>query len=308
MRHRWRDLARAAGWTWWLAAAALTALRWVDATGIVPALQSGLVLVGLSLVALLLLAVLVRARWLGLAVVALGAVHVALAVPWWVDSSVPPGQDDLVVAAANLEFGQGKLSDLEALVATQDVDVLVLVEATPSTVSALEGSTVAGQLPHRSGRARSDAGGTLLLTREPHERGEAPAGFAFDQVVVSLDVAGEPLTVVGAHPVPPVATRDWRREVAALGDLGGDGALVVTGDLNSSTGHPVLRSLLDRHRLDSAHRVAGQRWVRTWPSEALIPAFVHIDHVLVRGPGIVAAGSWSISGSDHLAVWARLAP
>lgn len=310
-RPRVRSLAR----DWWLAAAVLTALRWVDVAGPIPMLQAGIVLVGLSLVPLLVLALALGAWRLAGATVALGVVHVALAVPWWVDSSVPPGEDDVVVAAANLEFGQGSVDDLAALAGEHDVDVLLLSEATPDTVAALDDSVLPDLLPHRTGSARWDAGGTLVLTREPHDARTITEGFGFDQVVVEVDIeVGEgPLTVVGAHTFPPVGltAQAWRSELEGLGGLLHgipDGPLVVAGDLNTSTGHPALRELLAEHDLAHAHRVAGEGWVRTWPRELPLPGFVQIDHVLVRGLDVVEAGAWEILGSDHLAVWARLSP
>lgn len=299
-------------WLWWVLAAALTGLRWVDLTVLAPMLQAGLVPVGLSLVLLAALALALRSHRLVGATLVLGVVHVVLAVPWWIDSSVPGGDDDLVVAAVNLEFGQGDVDEVADLVLKQDVDVLVLVEATPVTVAALDRSPLSTALPHRSGSARQDAGGTLVLTRVPHEVAEVPNGYGFDQMLVHLQDGGRTWSVVGAHPVPPVGlvADRWRAEqrdlaewVAAL-----PRPLVVAGDLNASTGHPALRQLLSRADLDPAHRVAGDGWVRSWPRETALPAFVQIDHVLVGGAGVVSAGSFEVSGSDHLGVWARISP
>ena len=314
-----RHLVAGLAWVWWAAAAGLTALRWVDLASVAPVLQSGLVLVGLSLVPLLVLALAVRQLPLVVVTVLLGGVHLALALPWWVDDSVPPGEEDVVVAAANLEFGQGSVDDLVALVAEHDVDVLLLSEATPDTALALDRSGLAATLPHRSGTVRDDAGGTLVLTRDPHEARTGTDGFAFDQVVVQLQPTGasgegadaQPVTVVAAHTFPPVGipARAWRTELDALGRLVQDlpaGPLVVAGDLNASTGHPGLRGLLAEHDLVDAHRVAGEGWVRTWPREGALPGFVQIDHVLARDLQVVDAGTWEVVGSDHLAVWARL--
>lgn len=295
-------------WDWWTAAAVLTALRWVDLSWVLPMLQAGLVLVGLSLLPLLVLALGLRAWRLVAATAALGLVHLTLAAPWWTDRSVPPGDGDLVVASVNLQYGLADVADLVELVQRQEVDVLVLVEATPAALAAVDGSPLAEDLPHRSGEAREDAGGTVVLSREEQAELTVPQGFLFDQGVVSL--ASGP-TVVAAHPFPPVGVHAsaWRSELSGLGEVvaqAPDGPLVLLGDLNASTGHPALRQLLARHDLADAHREAGQGWVRTWPRGSVLPAFVQIDHVLVRGMKVVDAGTWEVSGSDHAAVWARL--
>ena len=45
---------------------------------------------------------------------------------------------------------------------------------------------------------------------------------------------------------------------------------------------------------------------RTWPTGLVIPPVIHIDHILIRGLSVVDAGTETIPGSDHAAVWARL--
>ncbi|ANS80525.1 Integral membrane protein [Serinicoccus hydrothermalis] len=308
-------------WTWWLAAAGLTALRWVDAAGPVPVLQSGLVLVGLSLVPLAALAW-ASARWLLLvAAVLLGLVHGALAAPWLVPDTVPAGRDDLVVAAANLEYGRGSLEDLAALVDERQVDALVLVEMTPEAQARLEGTALDRALPVRAGTLRSDAGGTLVLAREGVGGGAGVATgaggadvidepYLFDQVRLPITRGEQTVTLLGAHTRPPsvAGSAAWREELGWLGaDAAGlEGPLLVVGDLNASTGHPALRQVKDDAGLRDAHEDSGSGWVRTWPTEGLLPAFVQIDHVLVRGLEVVDAGAATVSGSDHATVWARL--
>ncbi|MFX0538191.1 endonuclease/exonuclease/phosphatase family protein [Ornithinimicrobium sp. Y1847] len=294
---------------WWVVACVLTLARWLDLPGPLPLLQAGLVPVGLSLVPLLLCTVVLRRWLLVLSVLALGMVHLAIAIPWWIDQGIDESEDDLIVAAINLEYGRGSMDDVEALVQRHHVDVLVLIEATPATARALESSTLADDLPHRSGEVSPDASGTLVLTRAPHEARESPPGFVFGQEIVDL---GSDVTVVAAHTFPPVgsSTQVWREELRTLGRGIEDEptrGLVVLGDLNASTGHPALRELMTEQRLEAAHRVAGQGWVRTWPRNSQIPPFVQIDHVLVRGLDVVDAGTWPVADTDHLAVWARLA-
>jgi endonuclease/exonuclease/phosphatase (EEP) superfamily protein YafD len=61
--------------------------------------------------------------------------------------------------------------------------------------------------------------------------------------------------------------------------------------------------------MTDAHHVAGQGWVQTWPQgRRLIRPFIQLDHVLVRGLGVVDAGVVQLPGTDHAAVWARLSP
>ncbi|WP_281965912.1 endonuclease/exonuclease/phosphatase family protein [Serinicoccus marinus] len=316
-----RRVLVALAWAWWLAAAGLTALRWVDAAGPVPVLQSGLVLVGLSLVPLAVLAWALARRLLLGAAVLLGLGHAALAAPWLLPDTVPAGRDDLVIATANLEYGRGSLADLAALVDEREVDALVLVEMTPEAQARLEGSALDRALPVRGGTLRTDAGGTLVLTREgmagsaDDDTGADGAHvidepYLFDQVRLPITRGGQTVTLLGAHTRPPAVAGSaaWREELGWLGEdaTGIEGPLLVVGDLNASTGHPALRQVKDDAGLRDAHEASGSGWVRTWPTKGLLPAFVQIDHVLVRGLDVVDAGAATVSGSDHAAVWARL--
>lgn len=301
---------RGARWlaAWLVLLGCWTALRWVDAPGPAPIVQALLVPVALTLPVLLALALLrgrraVAAGSLGLAVL-LGYV----AAPWFGGPRLGRAEGDVVVAAANLQFGGGDLGEVEALVREERVDVLVLLEATSATDEWLDGSRIEQLLPHRSGESAPDASGTLVLTREPHDQLAGPEGTGFDQVAVEVDG----LTVVGAHTFPPLmlSSQRWRTELALLERwlTGVEGPLVVAGDLNASTGHPALRDLMRTNGLLDAHQVAGRGWVRSWHVGSVAPGFVHIDHVLVRGRPVADAGTATVEGADHLAVWARIAP
>lgn len=294
---------------WWAAALGLLLLRWWDAGGLVPILQSGLPLVGLSLLPLLVLALLARAWLLVLATCLLAVPMTLLAAPWWLeDGTATPSSDDVVVLSLNTLYGEASLPDVEDAVARLDVDALVLTEVTPAFEKTLDDGGIPQTLPHRSGQARQDAGGTLVLTAQPHEPVSVPAPTLFDQVAVEIEGVQGPWTLLAAHPPPPVLSREWRTELPVLGswvDAQAEATpLVLAGDLNASTAQPAYRDAFGE--LTDAHRVVGAGWVRTWPRGTWLPPFTHLDHVLVRGVGVVAAGEITVDGTDHQAVWSRL--
>ncbi|MGB6022552.1 MAG: endonuclease/exonuclease/phosphatase family protein [Ornithinimicrobium sp.] len=298
------------GAAWWGAAAALLALRWVPGSGVVVALQSGLPIVGLSLVLLLLLSVLVRSKSLGALTILLLAPMLALAWPWWVEPQTEPAaRSDVVVMASNLYFGAADVTELEREVRRRGVSALVLLEVTPTALRQVEASDIPALLPHRSGRPRVGADGTMIFTAQPHRELATPDLF-FDQVAVEVTAEQETegrWLLLGAHPVPPTLA-DWSADLAALRDWSTaqdpDLDLVMAGDFNASSGHPAFRGL--EQDLVDARRATDPGWVRTWPRTSVIPAFIDLDHVLVRGFDVVDAGQVEISGTDHSAVWARL--
>jgi endonuclease/exonuclease/phosphatase (EEP) superfamily protein YafD len=306
-----RAVVGVVGGVWWLAAACSLALRWVDGGVLVVAVQCALPVAGASLV-LLLAAALWARRWLlTVMTAALLVPMVGLAWPWWVQPELrAPSQDDTVVMTSNLLFGAGDLATVEQAVRQHEVDALVLLEVTPASLAAIEDSSLAEALPHRSGGARLDAGGTVVLTAQPHAAVSEGPDFFFDQVVVRVEpesAGGRPWLLFGAHPVPPTLPQ-WSAELEALGAWQRaqprQVPLVMAGDFNASSAHPALRRL--QGGLTDAQRRTAPGWVRTWPRGRLIPAFVQLDHVFVRGWDVVDAGQLGIPGSDHDAVWARL--
>lgn len=233
---------------------------------------------------------------------------------------LPYGAPTLSVVSLNTEFGQADPASIVALVGEKRVDLLVLLEATPTLWTQLQDAGLAPLLPHATGTVRTDAGGTIIASNNPLRCGqvigehcpgvrsqEGQTGpTAFDQPVARL-LDG---TVVRAtHPWPPgVDSSRWRAEQSQLATwLGEQGSrpLVVAGDLNAGPVHPAFRSMVDV--FEHAPR-RGVPWPRTWPQETLLPAFVLIDHVLAQGRVVVDEAVVAVDGSDHAAVWALLEP
>jgi endonuclease/exonuclease/phosphatase (EEP) superfamily protein YafD len=299
---------------------ALTLLRWVDSAA--PAVITTFQAVVPALVVPVALTVAVAAiarRWrTAMAAAALLAFHVVLLAPWWI-ADRPSGALDgapLTVMATNLQYGRGDAGTVVRAVTDHEVDVAVVIEATPASREALRNAGVERLLPHVVGTAREDASGTLVYSRYPLSDRDVPAlpSLTFGHVAVRVDAPGGEVLVLGAHPTPPwpIDTARWRAETSALADwigrVPGDLPLVVAGDLNGSIDHPATRSFLASGMVD-AHEAAGAGLPRTWPYDRGLldtPPLLHLDHVLARDLHPVAAGMVVVPGSDHAAVWARM--
>jgi endonuclease/exonuclease/phosphatase (EEP) superfamily protein YafD len=305
-------------WACVVVAVPLLGSRWVDSTlGVVTVLQSIVPIAGIVVAILVTIAAATR-RWRATAAAgALLAVCTALAVPSMLRHTVAPGRDDLVVMSANLEYGGADAQSLVTAARDHRVDVLVLLEITPAAVERLRAAGLDSLLPGSVGRSRQGAGGTIIRSRIPLslvDPGLDPSSpDAWDEPVVSLHRPAGDVVLRGVHSLPPSLSgaADWRSGLAALETWRkrqpAGQPLVMAGDFNSSEGHPGFRQVAET--MKDAHRMAGQGWVRTWPQGARpIPPFVQLDHVLVRGLGIVDAGVVHLPGTDHAAVWARLSP
>lgn len=312
-RHPLRTVAAVLAWLAVVPAVVATSLRWVDLAGpVVPvALQSLRWVVGAGVLVLLLLVAVNRQRLATAVVAVLAVVHVAVAVPAFVPGErAAPSDDDLVVMAANLELGQGDLTRVAEAVDALGVDVLVLVELTPDAADGLDEAGL-DALPERVVLDGPGPEGSAVLSRYPLT--EEPVGTSrFAQPAATVRAPGGDVLVRAAHPTPPVRFPPlWHTEVEDLTTWSREAVdagtpVVLAGDLNASSDHPVFRRLSGV--LDDAHAQVGAGWVRTWPVEYPFPAFVQLDHVLAHGLPVVDAGTVVVPGSDHRAVWARFAP
>ncbi|MEJ2887004.1 endonuclease/exonuclease/phosphatase family protein [Actinomycetospora aeridis] len=255
-------------------------------------------------------AFLLRRRAAGVVALIAALVLVAVVLPRATDDGDPvvepgPSVTPVTVATVNLQFGRAKPEAVVGLVREQRVDVLGLQELTPEAERALAAAGLTGELPYVVSRARDGAGGTALLARHPL----APSGLTlregvFSQVTARVLAPSGPVDVVVTHPAAPVFRQDadgWAREIEDLpapAPMEGPPRLVI-GDLNATLDHRPLRTLLDGMWSDAAASLgAGLRG--TWPTDATLPPFAAIDHVLVSGP--IAPSDLAVRelpGTDH---------
>jgi len=294
-------------------------LRWLDSTAyVVVVLQTAGPFVVIGLVLLTAATLLLRRWWTLVPVVAALLVAMTMVVPTYSSHSSPKEDRDLTVMAANLRFGEANSLQLMDAVRYRSVDVLVLTEATPEAMEALDADGAGSYFTERVGEPRPDTyTGTMVLSRYPldvRSEGLDPGVEATDSVQPEVDirVAEASVRLKVAHPMAPLrgATDEWRtglERLSAWKDAQrGSEPLLIAGDLNATFGHPGFRSLAEG--LVDAERDAGGGWVRTWPYAGhRMPPYVQIDHLLSRGLTLVDAGQLAYNRADHAAVWASYA-
>lgn len=248
------------------------------------------------------------------AVAGLGA-HVAWFLPQVNGPVSPPadGSPVLVVMTFNQYAGTAdELSLLEAAT-DADADVLVVQEITPPSLRRLEDAGLDEVFPYRAGDPIDGVFGTMVFSRERSgEVADLPTEMA--SFAVPVQVAGQRLDLVTAHPAPPTDAEQWREDHRALWDwVQSNEPDVLAGDFNATADHPPMRSLTATG-YRSVTELANEGWRPTWPSNQQlfgflpVPPLVQIDHVLC-GPRMTALGSRTvrIEGSDHRAVVAEIA-
>jgi endonuclease/exonuclease/phosphatase (EEP) superfamily protein YafD len=187
-----------------------------------------------------------------------------------------------------------------------EADLLAVTEYSPEVAEQLTRQGVADVYPYRAVRDAPFRNGIALFSKLPLiDALIAPIGTQMG-IVATVELSGQPVRVIVAHPLPGVRQQDvseWAGDLRAIGRLVGSSDLptIVVGDLNATQWHPPFRHLLD-WGLTDAHRALRRPWSMSWPTDRAGPPFVRIDHALFTD-GVVPLEirDIEVSGSDHLA-------
>ena len=221
----------------------------------------------------------------------------------------------LRVLSANLWFRNGHYAAVRAAVRAAAPDVAVFLEVTPRWQREL--ALLRDGWPYQQWVRGSGHDGVMVVSRLPWK---AAASLALEgvgpanAVRVTVDVAGQPVDVVGLHlrwPVTPGNAAARRQALAGLAMLARQSPrpLVLLGDFNLTPHDGAFGRLLEQGGLVNAAARSGL--LTTWPAStgrwaARLPG-LHIDHCLVSH-GVraesFALGPWV--GSDHRPILVRL--
>jgi endonuclease/exonuclease/phosphatase (EEP) superfamily protein YafD len=264
-------------------------------------LQYSVFLAGAFFIALLL------GRWSQAGVSGvLSVVNLTLIVPLYLGgASAASGDPSIRVVLANVNSTNTAYEKFHQFLGTTRPDVIVVEELNQRWARELE----AKQSDYRFSRTavREDNFGIGLFSRLPFVSAEiVHLGTAWvPSVVARFEIEGQPLTVIGTHPVPPAgrAYAEYRNEqlhALALFVAAERGPIAILGDLNVTSWSPVFSDFLRATGLHDSRRGYGLQ--PTWPVG--LPMFlIPIDHCLVSADVVVRA-RWvgPNIGSDHYPV------
>lgn len=244
-------------------------------------------------------------------------------------SGAPASGATLTVMTLNCRTGRVDAHSVVQAVQEREVDVLALQELTVDAVAALKDAGMDDILPfHQLGGQHPDDNGGFNAIWSAQK----PVGACADTVSIpaaeapslSLRLGPSIVRFVSAHTKSPQrGCREWSQGIIGLGALASDGFAdhqthpatadtttmrmdtVLMGDLNSSPDHPSFRALLAQGFHDAGLSLAHGP-VASFPSWALWPR-IDIDHILfTEGIQSTASTSFTVPGTDHLAVCATL--
>jgi endonuclease/exonuclease/phosphatase (EEP) superfamily protein YafD len=211
-------------------------------------------------------------------------------------------------------------SDLANTVVGARADVLVFTEFSKLVESRLRRSGALDSYPFVATNGAEATWRTAIYSKVPFVgdvravpvTGDPTPGVPL--LVADLNVNGQTVRIVGAHPMPltvdgadrafVATTRVIRDEVRAAGE----GAVVVAGDLNGTRWLPATGELFDIG-LRSAHETEGYGLSASWPMhQTLVRRFMRLDHLLYSKQLMVRSlADVSVPGSDHAASLATFA-
>lgn len=257
-----------------------------------------------ALVAAIVLGLLRRKPWL---MVAVAILLVDLAPLAWlsVPVSQPASEGPKVrICAANTFIDNLDGDRVVDVLRREQPDILYVSELSPTIDQAVRES---GLFPHAYTRATNESPwGAGFYSRWPIRGTKLlPAEYGCPSMIVEIDVDGQVLTAVGAHPPPPAGGRltSFRnRSIAQAAEwiALAEGPVVLCGDLNTTPWSHAFRELVQVSGLRDAR--CGHGMQLTWPTH-FIPYRIPIDHVLVSRD-IAVRGHWigGKTGSDHFPV------
>jgi len=224
-------------------------------------------------------------------------------LPAWHQPSTGPGGIRVVVA--NVLTSNPHKDQVRAFLKEANPDFFVLVETNQQWSDAMADFSV--RYPYSHKVPRIDNFGMVLYSRLPivslarHIPGEARLPL----LVAQLQCEDGMLTVIAAHPLPPISRRNaserliYLRVVEEQARLA-RGAVMVVGDLNITAGSPYYRDLLAGGRLRDSRRGFGLQ--PSWPG-LIWPLRMCVDHVLASEHVTITGRQLGPSvGSDHLPV------
>jgi endonuclease/exonuclease/phosphatase (EEP) superfamily protein YafD len=262
-------------------------------------------LVTLTMCAIVLL-VCRRFRWMVLAAV-LSALNGWTLWPYFGIPETPMAQWDLTLLSTNVFSGNSTPESVLDYIERIDPDVVVALEVTPDWEERL--AVLRDEFPHQVVQSRPGNFGIALYSRMPFiTRSFAPLSEQNSAIVVQVEAAGTPVTIIAAHPYPPGGSRNTRLRNVQLAELARlaaavDGASVLAGDLNVTPFSPAFQRLLTDGDLSDPRRGTGLK--PTWPAGRRMLQ-IPIDHCLVGNGSSARIDVGPDVGSDHLPVVARI--
>jgi len=229
--------------------------------------------------------------------------NAAYVVPWYLGDTLSDASDTTKLVHINVRAGNDQHDRLLDYIKAEQADILFLQEVSPEWLASIR--SLNGDYPYRYTQPRHDNFGIALLSRLPLDsvtHVNSPP-LDYPTIVATLTLNGELLTLVSTHAMIPLTRSGFEARNEQLQSVAEitkalTGAVILSGDFNTSLWSPTYRVLEDMTGLRNTRRGVGV--LPTWPT--FMPfSMIPIDHVLVSDAVQVASiRRGKHLGSDHL--------
>jgi endonuclease/exonuclease/phosphatase (EEP) superfamily protein YafD len=221
-----------------------------------------------------------------------------------------PKAGPLRVMLSNVHTANRDTELVIAMVRREAPDVVILEEVDDRWANALR--ELDPLFPHARVISRSDNFGIGIWSRRPLLDVEeiASGDFVVPSIQAQVEIAGQRVTILATHPIPPASKEGFAERNAQLVALASRARqasppMILVGDLNVTMWSPYYRRLINDSGLKDARKGFGV--LATWPT--FLPFMqIPLDHCLVS-PAIrvKAFKKGDPVGSDHLPIIVDLA-
>jgi endonuclease/exonuclease/phosphatase (EEP) superfamily protein YafD len=205
----------------------------------------------------------------------------------------------LRIVSANVLMHNAQLDELAQDILRQDPDVIVFQEL----LSDIEtfSPELAAAYPYR---VSTEVQWMTIASRLPLDNGRRlTVGYkdrARDPLATTINVGGQPITLLGLHAVPPRSktTFDEHREQYELLERevsNAPGPVLVVGDFNATLLSPYFANFL----MSTGLRIASSERFQRATYHPTRWMGVRIDHVLLSGMSVCDERVIDLAGSDH---------
>lgn len=240
---------------------------------------------------------------------ALGFGLLAFSLPWQLlpgrlemdRAAATMGSPSLTVYSHNVNGANRRAPDVIQEIQRLSPDIAVLIEIDSWWAGEL--APLENAYPYHRVEAQDGCFGIALFSRIPLRQTAVRdfSGYELPSLLVSFDVDGRDVTLIGTHPPPPVSAlsfriRNWQFAELAREARIRDGPVILVGDLNAVPWSAAIRRLLR----ESGLRKSGVSREPTWSPVRLAWMGFPIDYQLASrewSEGTSQTGDFL--GSDH---------
>ena len=244
-----------------------------------------------------------RAHWLTFLSIVSLVFNLAFVAPWYFGSQETASKEVIKLFLSNVLSSNSDHGSLVSLIQNESPDIIVVMEINKSWVDAL--NILTNEYTYSKLAPREDNFGIGVYSKLPIIMGSVKyfGSSGVPSIVLSLEAAKGTLTLVAAHPVPPIGddyfmSRNKQLSLIAQEAEKISGPFILAGDLNTTMWSSHYSQLEKNGKLRNVRRGFGIN--ATWPSGFGVLG-IPIDHVLISGDiRVVDLKVGASVGSDHL--------